>query len=231
MKGKLFATTLCITGLAIISLPVNHADASWATQYLRNNGYGSITNSDKVQTSNSINIPSTNAHTYYSYDYYRQYFNSKPVASPTDVKTSQDEDAKENHVNEMNYNVSQDETYMLQLINNDREKMGLNKLTMDTDLARIARLKSEDMVANNYFSHESPTYGSPFEMMKDNGISYKMAAENIAKNSSIYNAHKALMGSEGHRTNILNPDYNKIGIGIAKGQNNTYIITEMFIKE
>lgn len=231
MKGKLLATTLCITGLAIISLPVNHVDASWATQYLKNNGYGDTVKSGTAVVSKEINKQSPNSNTYYSYYYYRQHFNSASTASQTNVTVHQSKDMEENYTNETNYNISQDEAYMLQLINDERTKIGLNKLTMDNDLARLAKLKSEDMVTNNYFNHESPTYGSPYEMMKDNGISYSMAAENIAKNSSVYKAHVSLMNSDGHKANILNPGYDKVGIGIVKGQNNTYIITQMFIKE
>ncbi|MDI6601144.1 MAG: CAP domain-containing protein [Thermoanaerobacteraceae bacterium] len=231
MKGKFFATTLCITGLAIITLPTNHADASWATQYLKNNGYGSVTQPKIVEVSKPASNPAPTANMYYSYYYYRKYFNTKPVSQPAPVTTLAEPDIQDDkEVSDTNYHVSQDEAYMLQLINSEREKLGVDKLTMDENLAKLARLKSEDMAKNNYFNHESPTYGSPFEMMKDNEISYQMAAENIAKNSSVYKAHVSLMNSESHRANILNPGYNKVGIGIVKGQNNTYIITEMFIK-
>lgn len=231
MKGKFLATTLCITSLAIFSIPVNHADASWATQYLKNNGYGGAAKPATTVVSEEINKPSPNVNTYYSYYYYRQYYNPTSADSPSNAAAPQNNDTEENYAAETDYNISDDEAYMLQLINDERTKNGLNKLTMNDNLARLARLKSEDMVTNNYFNHESPTYGGPFEMMKDNGISYNMAAENIAKNSSVYKAHVSLMSSEGHRANILNPGYDRIGIGIVKGQNNTYIITEMFIKE
>ncbi|MDD3297646.1 MAG: CAP domain-containing protein, partial [Firmicutes bacterium] len=90
----------------------------------------------------------------------------------------------------------------------------------------VARIKSEDMRTNNYFSHTSPTYGSPFQMMKDFGITYRSAAENIAKTSSVDRAHTGFMNSEGHRKNILTPGFTHIGVGIS---GNYY--TEMFISK
>ncbi|HZK37368.1 MAG TPA: CAP domain-containing protein, partial [Clostridia bacterium] len=89
-----------------------------------------------------------------------------------------------------------------------------------------AALKSRDMYDNNYFSHDSPTYGSPFDMMTKFGIKYSGAAENIAKNSSVAAAHNAFMNSQGHRDNILNPIYTHIGVGIYKGY-----YTQMFIRK
>ncbi len=121
---------------------------------------------------------------------------------------------------------------MLELINAERAKVGAAPLQLHDKLISVAQEKSEDMVRNKYFSHTSPTYGSPFDMMKTFGISYSTAGENIAINSSVAKAHTAFMGSEGHRNNILNPNYTHIGIGIAKdsGNSNSYRFTQMFIK-
>ena len=118
---------------------------------------------------------------------------------------------------------------MLRLVNEEREANGLSKLTWNAELAKVAQAKAQDMVDNNYFSHTSPTYGSPFDMMKSFGIKYRYAAENIAKNSSVEKAHVALMNSEGHRKNILNANYTGIGIGIVKTSSNSYTIVQMFI--
>lgn len=82
------------------------------------------------------------------------------------------------------------------------------------------------MYDNNYFSHDSPTYGSPFDMMTKFGIKYSGAAENIAKNSSVAAAHNAFMRSQGHKENILNPIYTHIGVGIYNGY-----YTQMFIRK
>jgi len=70
------------------------------------------------------------------------------------------------------------------------------------------------MIDNKYFAHDSPTYGSPFEMMKQFGITYRYAAENLALHPSVESAHQGLMNSPGHRANILNPNLTEIGIGI-----------------
>lgn len=124
------------------------------------------------------------------------------------------------------YQLTADEQKLVNLINSERTKAGLNPLAIDYNLSRVARIKSEDMRTNNYFSHTSPTYGSPFQMMKDFGISYRSAAENIARTSSVDRAHTGFMNSEGHRKNILTPGFTHIGVGIS---GNYY--TEMFISK
>ena len=115
--------------------------------------------------------------------------------------------------------VTEFEGEVVRLVNELRESHGLKPLIQDWQLSRVARYKSEDMQKNNYFSHTSPTYGSPFNMMKSFGISYKTAGENIAKG---YTSPKAVvdawMNSPGHRANILNSSYTYIGVGyVASG--------------
>ncbi len=116
---------------------------------------------------------------------------------------------------------------MLGYINADRQANGLAPLTLTRELCDGAYLKSKDMAVNNYFSHTSPTYGSPFDMMKSLGISYSAAGENIAINTSIKGAHDAFMNSSGHRANILNSGYGKLGLGIYQ-QGGSLYITEWF---
>ncbi len=96
-------------------------------------------------------------------------------------------------------------------------------------MQNIARIKAQDMVDSNYFSHTSPIYGSPFNMMKSFGISYKTAGENIAGNSSNSGAVNAWMNSEGHRANILNSSFNYTGIGGVKSSKYGKIYVQMFI--
>lgn len=121
------------------------------------------------------------------------------------------------------------EKEVARLVNEIRVKNGLNKLTEDWELSRVARYKSQDMKDNNYFSHTSPVYGSPFEMIKNFGISYKSAGENIAKGQATPQAVvNAWMNSSGHRANILNASYNKIGVGYV--ENGKYW-TQMFIRQ
>lgn len=110
------------------------------------------------------------------------------------------------------------ESEVVRLVNEIRVKNGLNKLTEDWELSRVARYKSQDMKDNKYFSHTSPVYGSPFQMMKNFGISYRTAAENIAKGYSTPEAVvNGWMNSSGHRANILNGSFTKIGVGYVSG--------------
>lgn len=119
------------------------------------------------------------------------------------------------------------ENEVIRLVNEIRVKNGLNELTADWELSRVARYKSQDMKDNNYFSHTSPIYGSPFNMMKKFGISYKSAAENIAKGQKTPQAVvNSWMNSSGHRANILNASYKKIGVGYVASGN---YWTQMFI--
>lgn len=120
---------------------------------------------------------------------------------------------------------------MLKLVNQARSQNNVAPLQVDTELANVARLKSQDMIDNNYFSHNSPKYGSPFAMMKDFGINYVQAGENIAGNQNVQNAHNALMNSPGHRKNILDPKFTHIGIGIKKGGPYGNMFTQMFISK
>lgn len=111
------------------------------------------------------------------------------------------------------------EQKVVDLTNQERAKNGLAALKVDTTLSKMAREKSRDMSANGYFSHTSPTYGSPFDMMKQYGITYRAAGENIAMGQrSPEEVVNAWMNSEGHRKNILSPNFTHIGVGhIAQG--------------
>jgi len=123
---------------------------------------------------------------------------------------------------------SQNEEYVLKLINEYREKNGVSKLTMGTKLIKMARLKAQDMVNKEYFSHTSPTYGSPFNMMKNYGLSYKVAGENIAGNPNLEGAVNSWINSSTHRENLLSKSYNYVGIGISKSSIYGYIVVAMF---
>ena len=119
------------------------------------------------------------------------------------------------------------EQEVIRLVNEIRKQNGLNALTYDWELARVARYKSQDMKDNNYFSHTSPVYGSPFQMIKNFGISYHSAGENIAKGYATPQAVvNGWMNSSGHRANILNASYTHIGVGYVAGGN---YWTQMFI--
>ena len=121
------------------------------------------------------------------------------------------------------------EQKVVQLVNDVRKKNGLKALTEDWQLSRVARYKSQDMRDLGYFSHTSPTYGSPFEMMKSFGIKYRTAGENIARGYQTPEAVvNAWMNSPGHKANILNSSYTHIGVGyVASGS----YWTQMFISK
>jgi uncharacterized YkwD family protein len=114
-------------------------------------------------------------------------------------------------------NLTAEEQQMLDKVNQEREKAGVPALKADPELTKMARVKAQDMIDNNYFDHNSPKYGSPFDMMKQFGIQYNTAGENLAGNQSVDAAHTALMNSQGHRENILKADYSKVGIGVVEG--------------
>jgi uncharacterized YkwD family protein len=125
--------------------------------------------------------------------------------------------------------LSAEEQEVVRLVNIEREKAGLSPFVASAELSRVARIKSEDMGKNNYFNHTSPTYGSPFDMMKQFGIKYSTAGENIARGYlSAQSVVSGWMNSSGHRANILNPSFNKIGVGAYTTSNNTTYWTQMF---
>ncbi|MGE6488738.1 CAP domain-containing protein [Paenisporosarcina sp. NPDC076898] len=131
----------------------------------------------------------------------------KPATAPTAPST------------QASGNVSSIEQQVLTLTNQERAKAGLKALATDAALMDSARAKSADMSKNNYFSHTSPTMGSPFDQMKAKGIQYKAAAENIAMGQkSASEVVKGWMESPGHRANIMNGNFTHIGIGyVAEG--------------
>lgn len=119
---------------------------------------------------------------------------------------------------------------ILNLVNEERSSRGLSALTLDSSLNEVAQLKAEDMAENRYFSHNSPTYGSAFDMLKEYGIRYNTAGENIAKGQKSSQAvMTGWMNSQGHRENILKKEYSKLGVGYATDKNgNTYWV-QIFI--
>ncbi|MGK0467686.1 CAP domain-containing protein [Clostridium sp.] len=122
------------------------------------------------------------------------------------------------------------ENEVVVLVNQERAKLGLAPLKNNVDLSNVARYKSEDMRDKNYFSHTSPTYGSPFDMMKQFGIDYMAAGENIAMGQpTAAEVMKSWMNSLGHKANILSENFTEIGVGVAKDANGTIYWTQQFI--
>ncbi|MCL6478011.1 MAG: hypothetical protein K6T65_06300 [Peptococcaceae bacterium] len=122
-----------------------------------------------------------------------------------------------------------DEKRMLDLVNSERAKNGQPLLKANLKLTEVARLKARDMIEKGYFSHTSPTYGSPFEMMRQFGITFRTAGENLAGAPSVDIAHTNLMNSSGHRANILNGSFKEVGIGIVSRGPYGKMFVQMFI--
>ena len=152
-----------------------------------------------------------------------------------DNNNNQDQDKDDNNQNDDNNSsningFSKEQVEVLNLVNKERKANGLKPLTLNKELSNVANIKSRDMIEKGYFDHTSPTYGSPFDMMKKFNISYNTAGENIAMGqktpSEVMNSW---MNSSGHRANILNSTYTELGVGIQKDSNGTIYWAQMFI--
>jgi uncharacterized YkwD family protein len=123
------------------------------------------------------------------------------------------------------------EQQVFALVNKERSARGLGTLTYNSEVARCARFKSQDMINKGYFSHTSPTYGSPFKMMESFGIRFSNGGENIAYGQrTAAEVMNGWMNSAGHRANILSAAYTQMGVGVAKASNGTLYWTQLFIK-
>jgi uncharacterized YkwD family protein len=143
---------------------------------------------------------------------------------------SADDTTEDSPADNYSYELTEAESEMIRLINEERIKLGLLPYEIDMALMRVARIKAADLVANNYFSHNSPVYGSPFEMLSSFMISYTTAGENIAGNSTLNKAHDALMNSPSHKANILNDNFTNIGVAIVDDGRYGKIVVQMFIE-
>jgi len=143
----------------------------------------------------------------------------KPAENNNTQKPAEQKPAEQKPSEEAK-SLSEFEQRVVELTNAERTKQGLPALQIDTELSKVARIKSEDMQKNNYFDHNSPTYGSPFDMMKKFGISYTSAGENIAQGQRTpEEVVQAWMNSAGHRANILNNGFTHIGVGYVESGN------------
>jgi uncharacterized protein YkwD/uncharacterized membrane protein required for colicin V production len=120
------------------------------------------------------------------------------------------------------------EAKMLDLVNEERTKRGLKPVKADPELTRVARAHSRDMFARGYFSHYTPEGKDPFDRMKSAGVNYLAAGENLALGQTLRICHDGLMNSPGHKANILNPSYGRLGIGILDGGSYGLMISQEF---
>ena len=150
---------------------------------------------------------------------------SKP-AEKTETTNSVLKDTTSDTAASSNLNYEQK---VVELVNIERQKNGLSALTLDAKVSNVARTKSKDMATNNYFAHQSPTYGSAGDMLKQFGIQWSAWGENIASGQRTPEAVvTAWMNSEGHRANILSSNFSKIGVGYVTNSNGTPYWTQMF---
>ncbi|WP_369900531.1 CAP domain-containing protein [Bacillus manliponensis] len=162
-------------------------------------GNETVAPEEKPETGNETTKPEENGTT-----------NNNETTKPEENKPTEEVDSS----------LSAFEQKVVDLTNAERAKQGLPALKVDTLLSKVARVKSEDMQKNRYFDHTSPTYGSPFDMMKQFGVSYKSAGENIAQGQRTpEEVVQAWMNSSGHRANILNNGYTHIGVGYVENGN------------
>lgn len=147
---------------------------------------------------------------------------SKPTAQPTRSPSIDDDYTTES--------VSAQEQTAWKLLNQDRVNNGLAALPMDAELSRLARLKSCDMKQNNYFAHQSPTYGSASQMLKSFGYGFTSVGENIAHHATVEKSQAAFMSSDGHRRNILGSQWSKVGVGVCVDNNGFVYVTQLFVR-
>jgi len=142
-----------------------------------------------------------------------------PTAKPTTAPTAQPTTQPTATPSAKPVGETEAQQQVLSLVNKERSAAGLSALVLDTKLNEVATEKARDMAENNYFSHTSPTYGSPFDMLSTFGVSYRTAGENIAYGQATAElVMKDWMNSSGHRANILNANYTKLGVGYVKGK-------------
>jgi uncharacterized protein YkwD len=120
------------------------------------------------------------------------------------------------------------EAEMLALVNRERAKAGLAPLAPDPELTEVARRHSADMFARSYFAHNTPENKTPFDRMKEANVNFLTAGENLALAPTLDIAHTGLMNSPGHRANILQPKFGRLGIGIMDGGRRGLMVSQEF---
>lgn len=167
-------------------------------------------------TEMSFNIPNTSVD--YSNEDKTNYSSDQGTTTPS-TNSGVNTGSSDNSQNANNSSTSTFASQVVTLVNQERTKAGLSALTSDPALASMALDKAKDMYNIKYFDHNSPTYGSPFDMMKAYGIRYTYAGENIAKGQrNPQEVMNVWMNSTGHRQNILSPNFTKIGVAYYNGE-------------
>jgi uncharacterized YkwD family protein len=218
---NLITATITVLFLGVSIAPAAAATPQYANQYSWSGqtGYNYTTTTATKNYSNSYSP-------YYSY---YNYYQTQPTQVPTKPSTTTTTKPTTTTTKPASTaSITTQEHQMVNLVNQERSSRGLKALQVDTKLVKVARMKSQDMINNKYFGHQSPKYGSPFDLMKSQGVTYRYAGENLAGADTVQRAHTNLMNSEGHRKNILNSNYTKIGIGVVKGGPYGLMISQEF---
>jgi uncharacterized protein YkwD len=130
-----------------------------------------------------------------------------------------------------NANETEVEAASFNLINEDRIKAGLPALVWDPQIAAVARAHSADMRNRNFYSHTNPDGQDFAARLRSAGLSFRTAGENLARTTNVSNpatsANAEFLQSEGHRKNLLNPSFTRVGVGVSRS-GNTYWITQNF---
>jgi uncharacterized protein YkwD len=157
-----------------------------------------------------------------------------PVVSPADTDVKTDTPAVSPSGVGVNYtpvSASTQEQQLLAMMNEERAAQGLAPYILDSTYSGVAKVKCQDMIANKYFAHESPTLGSVRDMLQSAGISYRGAGENIARYGSLQKAHAGLMSSIGHRNNILSNTYTHVGLSVCTDASGNVYVVQLFIRK
>lgn len=125
--------------------------------------------------------------------------------------------------------ITPEEEAMVKLLNQERAKAGLPELELDLVLVALARAKSDDMVTANYFGHLSEKLGTVYQQLAAIDYQYQAAVENLVTATNVFKAHELIMQSQLHRSNVLNENYQKVGVGISKGADCGKMITQIFV--
>ncbi|MBP6632368.1 MAG: hypothetical protein KA297_23305 [Kofleriaceae bacterium] len=122
------------------------------------------------------------------------------------------------------------EQWAFQRLADDRARAGLGSLVLDADLSRLARRHSEEMRDRGFFAHRSPSTGLVGDRLRAAGLATITYGENLAKNDSLAEAQASLMGSVGHRANIVGPRFTHVGVGVARDSDKSWYLTQVFTR-
>ncbi len=225
MKNKILALTLTL----ILAFSSTSALAAEQVNYTNFNIYDLFRNYGYFYyepTYNNNYIKTEEAPVDYAAETTQAYSNEK--ATVAQAPTAERATATETRTNTTAApSTSNYERRVAELVNVERQKNGLAPLTLDPAISNVARIKSKDMSDNNYFAHQSPTYGSAADMLTQNGIRYSAWGENIAAGQKTpEEVVSAWMNSPGHKANILASHFTKIGVGYVN--NGRPYWTQMF---